>query len=430
MTRSSLFVSGVCTVGALLLSACSTESRPEITYTYAQDVAPILARRCTTCHAPNGIAPFSLTTYDDARRYADAIRDAVASRRMPPFPPDPDDCQPMDDFRAITRAERDTITSWVDSGALLGDPSRAAPAPPPEREVLGPPTDVFDSGISYVSKFTGADEYRCFIVDPRFVETAYGHAFNVRSSDPRVVHHVDLRYVLPGDVAKLEALDAADPEPGYECFGGFVVDAQSLAGGGTGRRSPGGTGYAFPPGTKFVVQIHYNYASGRDVSRVAVEMWRSPVPLSRRPFAFGLSENDIVIPAGARDVSVRTRLPVVGRESPAPRVGVPDGDVWELTPHMHQLGRSIRLEVVRADGSRTCLLHVPRWDLHWQGTFRLARPVGIAPGDEIELTCTWDNSPEHQPIVEGHRRPPREVRYGPGADDEMCFAGGIVTAPP
>src|SRR5262245_23497792 len=41
--------------------------------TYAEHVAPILQRKCQACHRPGQVAPFSLLTYDQARRWAAAI---------------------------------------------------------------------------------------------------------------------------------------------------------------------------------------------------------------------------------------------------------------------------------------------------------------------------------------------------------------------
>ena len=44
--------------------------------TFTKDVAPILQQKCQVCHQPNSIAPMSLITYEDARKFADAIKDA------------------------------------------------------------------------------------------------------------------------------------------------------------------------------------------------------------------------------------------------------------------------------------------------------------------------------------------------------------------
>jgi hypothetical protein len=53
--------------------------------TFTKDVAPILQRSCQECHRPNAIAPMSLLTYQEARPWAKAIKERVASRMMPPW---------------------------------------------------------------------------------------------------------------------------------------------------------------------------------------------------------------------------------------------------------------------------------------------------------------------------------------------------------
>ena len=57
--------------------------------TFNKDVAPILYKNCAICHHPNDIAPMSLLTYNDARPWAAAIRQAVVQRVMPPWHADP-----------------------------------------------------------------------------------------------------------------------------------------------------------------------------------------------------------------------------------------------------------------------------------------------------------------------------------------------------
>ena len=57
--------------------------------TYAKHVAPILQKRCQECHRPGEIGPFSLLTYDDAKKRAGRIREALVEQRMPPWHADP-----------------------------------------------------------------------------------------------------------------------------------------------------------------------------------------------------------------------------------------------------------------------------------------------------------------------------------------------------
>ena len=57
--------------------------------TFARDIAPILQRSCQNCHRPDGVAPMSLVTYEDARPYARAMqrRTSLGPHRgvMPPW---------------------------------------------------------------------------------------------------------------------------------------------------------------------------------------------------------------------------------------------------------------------------------------------------------------------------------------------------------
>ena len=43
--------------------------------TYAKSIAPLLQRKCQMCHQPNSIAPMSLLSYDDAKKYLTEIKE-------------------------------------------------------------------------------------------------------------------------------------------------------------------------------------------------------------------------------------------------------------------------------------------------------------------------------------------------------------------
>jgi len=95
--------------------------------TFNQDVAPVLLTHCASCHRPGEVAPMSLLTYAETRPYAAAIKRMVESRRMPPWPADPQFGEFKNNHR-LSDAEIKTLVAWAESGAPqgLGDP----PAPP------------------------------------------------------------------------------------------------------------------------------------------------------------------------------------------------------------------------------------------------------------------------------------------------------------
>src|SRR6202030_4056338 len=81
-----VIVSALLAMPAALASqgtAVPGEPAPQLSFT--KDVAPILQRRCQTCHRPDTFAPMSLLTYDAARPWVRSIKQKVAAREMPPW---------------------------------------------------------------------------------------------------------------------------------------------------------------------------------------------------------------------------------------------------------------------------------------------------------------------------------------------------------
>src|SRR4029077_2360146 len=91
--RSSLKI-GVALGISLFLSATAPSMRAQQTaplreVTFTKDIAPIVQRSCENCHRPNGVAPMSLATYEEARPWARAMkqRTSIGPRAgvMPPW---------------------------------------------------------------------------------------------------------------------------------------------------------------------------------------------------------------------------------------------------------------------------------------------------------------------------------------------------------
>jgi hypothetical protein len=74
-------------------------------------------------------------------------------------------------------------------------------------------------------------------------------------------------------------------------------------------------------------------------------------------------------------------------------------------PHMHQLGTSMRADVV----SNSCLLDVPRWDFGWQETYSYMQPVVVPGGATVALQCQYDSTGRDGVTT-----------FGEGSFDEMC----------
>jgi mono/diheme cytochrome c family protein len=113
------------------LKAQAVPASGEVTFT--KDIAPILQRSCQNCHRPNGVAPMSLLTYEDARPYARAIkqRTSIGPHRgvMPPWYIEKNvGIQKYKDDPSLSDQEIANIGTWADGGAPRGNP---ADMPPP-----------------------------------------------------------------------------------------------------------------------------------------------------------------------------------------------------------------------------------------------------------------------------------------------------------
>jgi len=96
--------------------------------TWNREISRIMYQRCASCHREGGSA-FSLMRYQDLQPRAVEIKDAVLSRRMPPWGA----VKGFGDFRndqGLTQAELDLITDWVDSDTPRGNNPNALPKEP------------------------------------------------------------------------------------------------------------------------------------------------------------------------------------------------------------------------------------------------------------------------------------------------------------
>jgi hypothetical protein len=96
--------------------------------TWNREISRIIYQRCASCHNEGGNA-FSLMKYQEVQPRAVAIKEAVLSRRMPPWGA----VKGFGDFRndqGLSQAELELITDWVDSDTPKGNNPNALPKEP------------------------------------------------------------------------------------------------------------------------------------------------------------------------------------------------------------------------------------------------------------------------------------------------------------
>jgi len=94
-----------------------------------REVAPLIARRCLSCHTRGGFS-FPLTSYEEARPWAVAIKEETLAGQMPPWGAAPGIGHFAND-RQLTRHEIELIAAWVDGGAPKALPPSNPESQPP-----------------------------------------------------------------------------------------------------------------------------------------------------------------------------------------------------------------------------------------------------------------------------------------------------------
>jgi hypothetical protein len=125
---------GTAVVGALAAGALSPfvlRAAPVVVpdeVTYTKDIAPILQRSCENCHRPGGAGPMALTTYEEVRPWARAIKQRTGigphAGVMPPWYMEKNiGIQHYKDDPSLSELEVAKIAKWADSGAPRGNPA-------------------------------------------------------------------------------------------------------------------------------------------------------------------------------------------------------------------------------------------------------------------------------------------------------------------
>lgn len=400
-------------------------ANPNAAVTYHRDVAPILQRSCQGCHRPGEVGPFSLTNYKQAVNWASDIKDYTQSRKMPPWKPS-EAAHAFADDRRLSDRDIATLAAWVDAGMAEGNPKDA---PPPAEFAVGWQKGQPDLVLTVPSDFTigpsGTDIFRCFTLPTGLTEDKYVVAYEVRPGNPRVVHHT-LNFI--DTVGRGRALEAeqqakdknaknlSDFGPGYSRrMGVGFLPRGGIGGWAPGQQphfAPDGVGFYLPKGSDIVLQVHYHRTGRVETDRTQIGFYfaKKPVTKTIEPVIISPSLNNVLnffIPAGAE------RYPIKGSIWLAN-----DATIYSVMPHMHLIGREIKVTMTPPGGKPETLIAINDWDYNWQETYYFKTPLHVKAGTRFDIEGLYDNSRKN-PF--NPNDPPRLVRFGEQTTNEMCF---------
>jgi len=407
-------------IGACAAAVSFAASAPsQITFT--KDVLPIMQKRCQNCHRPGEVAPMSFLTYNEVRPWAKAIREAVLTKKMPPWFADPHYGKFSND-RSLAKDEIDTLVSWVDGGVREGDP-KDAPAPVAwvDGWSIGKPDAVFEMPHDFDVPAAGTIEYQYIVIPSGFTKDTWVQAAEARPGNRKLVHHIIAFVRPPGSkwlseakpgvpfVPEAKKDDEKKKKKNDEDRDDSAASPELLIGFAPGlvpMTLPSSQAKLVKAGSDFVFQLHYTATgkAGTDRSRIGV-IFAKETP-KERVFTSNATNSKFVIPPG--DPAFRVVSSITLQQS---------ARLVDLMPHMHYRGKDFEYRAVYPTGEEQTLLSVPKYDFNWQLFYYLSDPIVLPKGTRIDCTAHFDNSPNNRYNPD----PKSEVRWGDQTWEEMMI---------
>ena len=357
-----------------------------------------------------------LINYQDVRPWAKAIREAVLTKKMPPWFADPHYGKFSNDL-SLSQAEIDTIVAWVDGGAREGD-SKDAPSPRKwvEGWTIGKPDLILEMPVAVQVPATGTLDYRYVVLPTHLTEDRWVLASEIRPGNPAVIHHVIASLRQPGSTWFADAKPGVPfiPTNGY-LSADLTVGMVDYQPGQLVEPADKGPRRAvfIKAGSDIVLQLHYTPNGKPTSDKTKIGIIFANGPPEKRLIARNSALIRLSIPPGDPDYKA-----VASSTVPY------DCNLISMAPHAHLRAKSFEYRILRPDGTAETVLSVPRYDFHWQLTYTLANPIHLAKGTKIQVTAHYDNSPNNP----NNPDPTQRVQWGEQTTDEMLMGYYSVVA--
>ncbi|MEX0738673.1 MAG: hypothetical protein WD071_04975 [Pseudohongiella sp.] len=373
------------------------------TISYSNEVAPILAENCASCHREGGIAPFALNSHNMAQGWSPMIREVLMTKRMPPGQIDPH----VGDFEnsyTVSVEDQQTILHWIAQGSQFDGPQDplADLSWPASEWAFGEP-DLIVKVPPQSIPATGVLDYRNVVVPfEGLTEDRWVRASQYIAGDHTVLHHTLNSILPPGSDGRRNFLGGSNPdEPSITAY---IPGAEPY-------HEPENTGGLLRAGSQLALQLHYTTTGRETVDASEIGIWFYPegyVPGKRMSgqCACIFTPTWTNIPPNDPDFEMAQTITV-------PR----DAYLHSFLPHMHFRGKRMRFEAQYPDGSSEELINIANYNYNWQLRYQLSEPKLVPAGTKIVATGAFDNSSQNK----ANPDPDRSVPWGLQSWDEMFF---------
>lgn len=385
---------------------------------YFKDVAPVIRKKCTNCHNPEGTGLMDFISYKDIVGRGAMFKYVIERDLMPPWYVDPN-TGPFQDDISLTLKEKALLLQWIKQGFQKKKGGNEILWS--KRKKLKSSKDKPDYVISLPEKVTvpaeGASFYKRFVIQTSFKEAKWIKSVQYILK-PKIVHHFDIYIMNPsykyntkrnenrvGDFDYYEEfinLITTVP-PSFNSSIKYDINKQHKD-----------AGMRLPHKAKLVVEAHYESIGRKlvdDESRVLIYFHKKTPKyeiLNRVSYA-----EDINIPPYESNYKVEDSHKVHNTMT-----------LVDIATHTHLRGKASAIFLMNPKGVKKRIFGIDPFTKTFERIYTFKKPLIIEKGSTLKCINWFDNSAKN-PM---NPAPEKYVVQGLFIEQEMslCFFRFLV----
>jgi hypothetical protein len=334
---------------ALLPRPAYSHNPTTTTVLFNREIATLLQRKCVQCHADGKMA-MPLTTYAQARPWAEAIKEEALARRMPPWPAERGFGAFSNDI-GLTPREFEFLISWIDGGVPEGTDPAPAFVDHGDHWTLGMPDLLMSPQTPSLVDARSASAFRRVTIDTDLARDAWIRAIDFKT-DARVTRAAFFSVAGTG-----------------QYLGGWTPWQSST-------ELPAGAAFKLPAHARIDVDVMYSGASEPVTDKPQLALYFASAPP----------------PAPVMTTTVRAVSDAKTPERFVAEFKATDARALvSMRPEVAAGARSFEIKLIRPDGSRDVLLWVKDAHQLWPTPYVFKKPV-LLPAGSVLQAVAYDES--------------------------------------
>jgi hypothetical protein len=374
-------------------------------YTWTDDIEPIITLNCTPCHKPGEAGPFTLTSYQDVAKRSKFVKEVVQSGYMPPWKADNSYVHFAND-RSLSTTDISKIVSWVDNGAPQGKSSKnnKTTSQPviPGTAYHRKPDLTLQIEDSFQVIGGNVEQFVIFKLPFELSDSFNIEAIEFVANNKSLVHHVNYAiHSVPDEKIDLykshklinltfddrRKFDQYQPyRRSITYYGGWIPGARYEA-------YPQDFGWVLPKRGVILMTVHFSPIAVDELFKGGVNLFFKKTPVKRPVKVVSFGSGGI----GERQIEPIFYIKANEKQKFTLEVTNPSEDqsLLHVWPHMHLIGKSFKAYALTTGGDTIRLVNIPNWDFRWQEIYQFRSPVKIPKGSVVRLECEYDNTADN-----------------------------------